>query len=330
MRVGAEADDVVARVEHVRLVIGAVGGHLAHGELDGDLLARTGVERVGLGEAAQHDGCLLEPTCGIGGRVVHLHDVLAGNGASVGDRDLNLDVLVIRIHGVERLGERGVREAIAKREHDGLVVVEACVVARLSLDGSSFVVAIAVIEALGVLHEVGGAVGCGAGCVLSVVVLDVGVALAAKVLERGVGGEVRSPDVGGLAGGVHRTSKNLAKASRTGGADGANLENGVDRVVAGDERAKLHGRGEVEHRDDLGARSLCSLDDALLLDGELQLVLAVLVVGRLAVGGEVLGDAGLDVCLQVAGEVAALAAATANEDQANGALDGCLGVGAVV
>lgn len=178
---------------------------------------------------------------------------------------------------------------------------------ELGLDGSGLVVAIAVVEPLGVLDEVRVTRG-----LLGIVALDVGVALAAEVLEGGAGGEIGSPDVGGLAGGVHRAGEDLTKASRTRGTDGANLEDGVDRVVAGDERAKLHGRREIEHRDDLGARRLGSRDDALLLDGELQLVLAVLVVGRLAVGGEVLGDARLDVCLQVAGEVAALAAATAN------------------
>ena len=325
VRVGAQANDVVAGVKHVCLLVGAVGGHVAHGELNGDLLARAGVERVGLGKAAQHDSGLLEPACGVRGGVVHLDDVLACHGACVGNRDLDRDLLVIRIHGVERLRERGVREAKAKREDNGLVVVEAVVVASLGLGGCGLVVAVAIVESLGVLDEVRVARG-----LLGVVVLDVGVALAAEVLEGGVCCEVRCPDVGGLAGGVHGSSQHLAKRCRAGSANGAHLENCVDLVVAEDQRTKLHGRREVEHRDDLGARRLGSRDDTLLLDGELKLVLAVLVVGRLTVGGEVLRDAGLDIALEVAGEVTALATAAANKDQANGAVDGRLSVGAVV
>ena len=58
-------------------------------------------------------------------------------------------------------------------------------------------------------------------------------------------------------------------------------------------------------------------------------MLALLVVGGLVVGGEVLGDAGVQVAQQVAREVAALAAATADDHQGGGAGDGGLRLAAV-
>ena len=92
---------------------------------------------------------------------------------------------------------------------------------------------------------------------------------------------------------------------------------------------ELHGGGGVDDDDGLVAGGLGRRNDALLLHGELQLVLALLVVGGLVVGGEVLGDAGVQVAQQVAGEVAALAAATADDHQGGGAGDGGLRLAAV-
>ena len=58
-------------------------------------------------------------------------------------------------------------------------------------------------------------------------------------------------------------------------------------------------------------------------------MLALHIVGGLVVGGEVLGDAGVHVADEVAREVAALAAATADDHDGRGAGDGALGLVAV-
>ena len=329
MRVGAEADVVVSRVEHVAALVGVPGGHPANGEADLDGLGRAGRQLARLGEAAEDDGALGQAALLVRGGEVDLDDLLARRATGVGHGDGRLDVRIVGAHRVERLLEGGVGEAVAKREHHGGIVVEAGVVARGSLHRGRLVVAIAVVDALLVLHEVRGAVGAEAVGVGVVVAGDVGVVLATEVLERGVGGEVGDPGVGRLAGRTHGAHEELADAVGAGGAERADVQDGVDLVVAAHEGTELHGGGGVDEDDDLLAGGLCRGDEVLLLDGELELVLAVNVVGGLVVLGEGRGHARLDVSLEVAGEVAALAAATPEDDDRGGPGDGALGVGGV-
>ena len=153
--------------------------------------------------------------------------------------------------------------------------------------------------------------------------------LTAEVAEGRIGSEVGRPDVGGAAGGIVLAGQKLAHGGGAGGAQGAHAQDGVGLVLAAHERAELHGGGGVDDDDGLVAVGLGCRDDALLLHGELQLVLALHVVGGLVVGGEVLGDAGVQVAQQVARQVAALAAATADDHERGGAGDGGLRLAAI-
>ena len=318
MGVGAEADHVVAGILHVGALRAIPAGHVADGEADLEGLALAGLEKLGLVEVAEHDGALLEAALGVGSGVVDLHDVLAGHGAGVGDGHLGDDVIALDGHGVEGLLEGGVGQAVAEREDDGLVVVDE------ALGGSGLVVAVAVVDALFVLDEVGLVAGLGPETG------DVSVLEGAEVVEGRVLGEVGGPEVSGAAGGVDLAGDDLAHGGGAGCAERADVQDGVDLVLALGEDADLHGGGEVEQDDDLVGASLGSRDHVLLLLGELELVLALDVVGGLSVGSEVLGNAGVERAEKVLAEVAALAAATADHDDRGGAGQGVLSICGIV
>ncbi len=326
MGVGAQADHVLALVQHVGSLLGAPRGHLTHRELQLKRLGLAGLQQVGLSKGAQDNRGLLGLTLGVRGGVVDLDNVLAGHVAGVGDGHGGGHLVVSHARDVQRLAKGGVGQAIAKREDDGLVVVKAGVVAVGRLDRCGLVVAVAHVDALFVLDKVGGAVRGGASGVASVIVRDVGVVLATKVAKGGVGGKVGGPNVGRAARGVDLAGQELAHGGGAGGTQGAHAQNSVGRVLAAHQGAHLkRGRG-VDQDNHLAAVGLGSRKHALLLNGKLKLVLALDVVGRLVVSGELLRDARVQVAEKIARKVAALAAAAANDHNGRGARDGGLRV----
>ena len=103
--IGAQGDDVVAAVQDVGALLGAPGGHLTHGELDFYGLGGAGGKRGRLGKAGENHGGLLDAALGVRGAVVDLDDVLALDGASVGNGGGHGHRIAGGLHGVQRLGE---------------------------------------------------------------------------------------------------------------------------------------------------------------------------------------------------------------------------------
>ena len=177
-----------------------VGRHVLDGKVDREGLARTGLEEPGLREAAQDDLSLLDPASGVGSGVVQLDDVLARAIAGVGDLDRHGDGLVDRTgRRLDDLpGEVRVAQPVPEGVDDRLFVVDE------PLGGCALVVAVAEVDALGVVHErrigghrrVGGRLLDGRDRVRG---LDVLVDESAEVRERGVGREVSGPEIRGAA-----------------------------------------------------------------------------------------------------------------------------------
>ena len=288
--VGAAVDDLVGVVHQLDLILaglqdvaaraeGVEGGHILLGEGDGDGLGGAGLQQAGLGEARQHHVGLLDAALGVGGSVVDLHHVLARRAAGVGDLDLQGDGAAAVGEGLDALLEAGVAQAVAEGIlHRGGVVDEA-------VRGGGLVVAVAHVDALGVLHIVPGA--------------QVAVGEVPRVPEGGGGGEVVGVGVHQAAGGVDLAGQHVTHRVEAHRAGAAHPEGGVHAVF---QEAQLHGVGGVDQHDDLAeALGLDQSQQILLVPGQLQVMSAV-------VGGGVPGG------VHVLGQVAALAADPGQDD----------------
>ena len=237
--VGPAVDDVVGVVHQLDLILaglqhiaaraeGIKGGHILLGEGDSDGLGGAGLQEAGLGKARQDHVGFFDAALGIGGGVVDLHYVLAGNAAGVGDLDLQGDGAVAVGVGLDALLEARIAQAVAEGVLDGGGIVDVTVRSR------GLIVAVAHVDALGVLHVVPGS--------------QVAVGEVAGVPEGGGCGEVVGVGVHQAAGGVDLAGQDVAhrvEAHRAGAADPEG------RVHALDE-AQLHSVGGVDQHDDLG------------------------------------------------------------------------------
>ena len=275
-----------AGLQHIAAVgLVVVGGHVLGGKGDGDGLAVTGLEQLGLVEAGQHHVGLFNAAHGVGGGVVDLDHVLTGHAAGVGHLHGHGDGAVgVRVV-LNFLGKGGVAQAVAEGVLDGGLVGLLVAQAGLVVDPAGLIEAVAHVDALGVLH---------------VVALQVAVCKVACVPVGGGGGDVIGVGVSEAAGGVHHAGQGLAHGVHTGAAGAADPQGGVDAVIL--QEAQLHGVGGVdEHHHGLIALGLDQLQQVLFVLGEGEVAAAVVGV---AVSGLV----------HVGGQVAALAADTGEHD----------------
>ena len=237
---------------------------------DLERLGLAGLEQLGLVEAREDNGALLDAALGVRGAVVGLDHVLASHVAGIGHVDGHSDRgAVIREVG-DLLVKGGVREAIAKRVLDrGVVVYEA--IGRRGL-----IVAVAHVDALGVVHKVdvlgaGGRVSraCEHGLVG---VLDVGVVVRAKVVVARCALHGVREGVDGATAGVHGTGEHLANGLAAGGAGRPHPQCGVNRRIVN--KAQLHGVGTVEHHDHAVEVGLDHGEEVLLVGREFQVAAA--------------------------------------------------------
>ena len=149
----AQADHVIARLEHVRATLGldarvVVARHVLARKLDREGLGLARLEELGLGKAAQHHGALLNAAGGVRRRIVDLRHVLAGDGARIGDLYVHRDDGPVIPEARDVLLEGRIAEAVAKGVlHGGVIVDEA-------VSGGRLVVAVAHVDALDVVHVV--------------------------------------------------------------------------------------------------------------------------------------------------------------------------------
>ena len=150
-----------------------------------------------------------------------MDDILAGNGAGVGDAHLEDDLLARVVHGGDCLVKGGVGEAIAKGVGNGTRSLDATLAVKLTIregrmhQSGGLVVAVALVDALLVLHKVTGLLSRGdlatteEGHEVDNANLGVAVVEATEVLVGGVSREVGGVDVGQATGGVDLAHQNL-------------------------------------------------------------------------------------------------------------------------
>ena len=275
--VRAQAHLVVACLEHVGAAFGldalvVVAGHVLIRPAERDLLALAGVEELRLCKVAEHAGALLDAALRVGSGVVAFHDILAGNGAGVRDRDLHRDVRAIVGEVGDLLIERRVGEAVAERVLHGRGIVDVAIL------GCRLVVAVAHIDAFGVVHivDVLGAGGCvSRACEEGLVrVLDVRVVMGAEVVVARCRGKRVGKGIGRTAGRIHGAGKHLADCIAARGAGGADPERCIDAVRV--QEAELHSIRAVEDDNDLREVRLHHREEILLVRRELQVAPASL------------------------------------------------------
>ena len=262
-----------AGLQHIAAVgLVVVGGHVLGSKGDGDRLAVAGLEQLGLVEAGQHHVGLFNPAHGVGGGVVDLDHVLAGDAAGVGHLHGHGDGAVGVGVVLNLLGKGGVAQAVAEGILDGGLVGLLIALAGLVVDPAGLVEAVAHVDALGVLH---------------VVALQVAVCKVACVPVGGGGGDVIGVGVCEAAGGVYHAGQGLAHGVHARAAGAADPQGGVDALIL--QEAQFHGVGGVdEHHHGLIALGLDQLQQVLLVLGEGEVAAAVVgvaVPGLVHVGG---------------------------------------------
>ena len=287
MRVGVDANDVIALFQHIAaLAVGIVGGHILGLEGNGDVLGSAGSQLRSLCKADQVCRSLFDAAVGVGRVIVDLHDLLAGGRAGVGDGDIHSDGAVSLGNAVQGLGEGGVAQATAKGIHHSLVVVDE------AFSGGSLVELVAHIDAFHIVHESRDGLGTkGAGLEL----IHVGVVEVAKVVRSGGLGQVVHKGIDGTARGVHVAAEDGAQSVEAALAGAGAPDNALDLAVVLDP-AQLHGVGTVVDHNDLIKVLADQVHHVLFGLGQLQVVVTGLkvvvavacVVGDLRhIGGQV-------------------------------------------
>ena len=284
VRIGLDGDVVIALLQHVRLrALVVVGRHVVVIELDGDLLGLARLQFLGLLEAGQVLGRLLDAAVGVRRVVVDLDHVLAGLIAGVGHGGGDGHLATLVLHAVELLIERGVGQAVAERERDSVVVIDQAFVR------SGLIELVAHIDAFGVVDKArnGSDVVTREALVLGCLVCHIGVFELAEVVIGHRLGQILEEGVGGLAGRVGLTGKHLTKGGETGLASRRAPHDGLDlRIVVEeielervravvDERHLLEVAGDQVDHVTLGLRQL---KEALTLL-EVVIILGVVLVG---------------------------------------------------
>ena len=297
MRVGVDADDVIALFQHIAaLAVGIVGSHILGLEGNGDVLGSAGSQFRGLCKADQVCRSLLNAAVGIRGIIVDLHDLLTGGRTGVGDGDIHSDGAVSLGNAVQGLGKGGVAQAAAEGVHHSFVVVDQ------TLCGSSLVELVAHIDALNIVDK-GGNDLCTKGIGLELI--HVGVGKVAKVVRGGGLGQIIHKGINGAAGGVHIAAEDGAQSVEAALTGACAPDNALDLAVILDP-AQFHGVGAVVDHNDLIKVLADQIDHVLLGLGQLQVVLAGLkVVVAVAC---VVGD-----LRHIGGQVSAFAAHTGDD-----------------
>ena len=263
MRVFHQLDRVVAGLEHIAArAEGVEGSHIlgCEGHRHGLGLARG--EELRLGEAREHDLSLLHAALGIGRGVVDLHDVLTRDRAGVCDLDLHGDDAVAVGIALDALLKVRIAQTVAKGVLHGAVIVDKAV------GRGGLIVAVADIDALGVLDIVAG--------------LEVAVSKVPGVPEGGGGGEVIGVGIDQAAGGIDRAGQRLTNRVEADRAGAADPERGVHAVL---EEAELHRVGGVDEHDGLReALRLHEREQVFLVLRQLEIVPSV--VGLAVACGE--------------------------------------------
>ena len=230
--VGAQGHLVVARLEQVAarrpvaVVVGIViGGHVLLVEGQGHGLRLARFEQTRLGEVREDADGLLDLVVAIvvrvGALVVDLHNVLAGDVASVGYRHVHRDSFARIIVRASLLREGCVGQAVAKGVghctslSDTALAVKRAISEGVVLDIGRLVIAVAHIDALLVLQVGTGDRALHAAHEAGHREVGVVVAEVADVDIAGVGREVGRPDVHGTAGGVDLAVHDMSQLGET-------------------------------------------------------------------------------------------------------------------
>ena len=277
VRVLAQRDGVVARVEHVALgVFIVVRGHLFDGEGQGVVFGFLRLQDVRLVIRGEDDFCLFDGAdvaialIAVRGVIVQLDDVFAGIpalGLGIGDGDGDAELPVVcdgRLF--DDLLEGAVAQAVAEGIGDGFVIVDK------ALFGGGLVIAVANVDALFILHRIGGGKRVGR--------IDVGEGHGIGVHEGGIRGHVRHPCIHRAAGGIDGAVEDLCQSVVAAGAGVGHPDDGIDALILR-QGVDLHDVGAVDEHDDRIEIALRQRDEVLFLLRKLQLVLVVCIVGDL-------------------------------------------------
>ena len=331
VRIGLDGDVVIALLQHVRLsVLLVVGGHVVIVELDLHGLGSARLELLGLFERNQVLGCLLDAAIGVRRVVVDLDHVLAGLIAGVGDGHIERDLAVLVGDLAHLLLERRVGQAVAEREHDGVVVVDQTFV------GGGLIELVANVDAFDVVDErrghrdlVATEAHVGSSEIIRIVVSELAVRAdgrsvaggsAIGVVEHSGLGQVLHERVGGLAGRIHIAGEHLTQCGEAGLAGRRAPQHGLDLRILGQE-VELERVGAVVDERHLLEVLGDQVDHVALGLGQLQEVLAILEI-FVVLGIVVVGDA---LRLHVRRQVSAFAADAGDGD--DGFVGEVLGVG---
>ena len=272
MGVPARGDHIVARFQFIALeivivrVVPVEGRHILRDELKRNDIALAGLQQIGLCESAEVCGRLLYPALGVRRGVIHLHDVLTGNVADVGDLHLHGDRLLfgsdvlIRRNARKLPFEICIGQAVAERiQH--LIVIPG--IARAGGLGvlvviARFVITVVAVNAFAVFdvdvfrHV---AVGIAEEGIHAIAVCILVLGVLAEVGPVRSFGEILFPRAYGVSGGIHRTVDDASGGHGSGVTHAADPEDRVHaEVIRGFLLVKfgyLHYVGRVDYYDNL-------------------------------------------------------------------------------
>ena len=267
-----QLDLIAARFQNIGAgLFGVKGGHILRSEGNGERFALARIQKLGFGKTGQHHVGLLDAPRRIGCGVVDLRHVLARNVSCVRDLDEHIDHTAAVGIAFDVLLKAGIAQAVAKGILDSALIVDEAIGSR------GFIIAVAHIDALGILH---------------VIALQVGVSEIARVVIGGRRAELIGISVRETAGGIDFSGQHLADSVEAHSAGAADPKSCVNAF----HEAQLHGVGGIDKNDGFSiALAFDQSKQIFLVLRQLQVVAAVVRFG--ITGG-----------IHVHGQVAALAA----------------------
>ena len=256
---------------------------------------------------------------------VDLHDILARNGAGVGDGHGEVQAGAVVGDAAHLLGEGGVAQAVAEGEDDLVVVVDEALVR------SRLIELVADVDAFHIVDEGRGGAFRIKEAGIGIQLLGVGVLEVAEVVPPGRILQVGNIGIHGTAGGVDLAGNDLAEALKAGLAGAGAEQDALDLGVILQE-VHLEGVGAVVDQNDVVEVCGDQVEQVFLTVGQLQEVVAlvpvVALVQRVVVGAVVVSGAALravSLChaadpaavhngSHIGGQVCALAADTGDDD----------------
>ena len=228
MRVVHQFDFIIARIQYIAACAERVERrHILRRECDRHGFGFVRLQKAGLGKTDQHDMCLFDAALRIRRGIIDLYDVLARDAAGVGDLHLHGNRAAAADKGFDALCKRRIGKPVAERILHGLRIIDEGVRSR------GFIVAVADIDALGVLD---------------IVAVEVAVGKAARIpIGRG-GREIVGIGIDQASRGVDFAGKHCAYRIAADRAGAADPKHRVDAIL---DKAELHRVRGIDQNDRL-------------------------------------------------------------------------------